>query len=155
MKTKFTIITLLISFLFSLPISAQFGFETDGSTDAGLVDISAVSGQTEVSQDNEFKAALKVSIAEHWHVNSNKPLQDYLIAAKLFIDEAEPVKITNIYYPKSHMIPFFDDSLSVFDGDFYIPFTAKLDESYTGSEITLNLQFEYQPCNDKECKAPN
>ncbi|KAA3634109.1 MAG: DUF255 domain-containing protein [Calditrichaeota bacterium] len=53
------------------------------------------------------------------------------------------------------MIPFFDDSLSVVDGDFYIPFTAKLDESYTGSEITLNLQFEYQPCNDKECKAPN
>ena len=72
---KFYILFIL---LFSqLNLLAQFGLEND------LVDIQIFQSSQQVHENSELKIALKISISESWHINSNKPNEDFLIATEI------------------------------------------------------------------------
>ena len=73
---------------------AQFGLKQDH------VKIKSYLSFDKVYPGSEVKLAVKVNIEDGWHMNSNKPYEDYLIPSELSIDTTY-FKIKSISYPKA------------------------------------------------------
>ncbi|MGA8806820.1 MAG: protein-disulfide reductase DsbD domain-containing protein, partial [Thermoanaerobaculia bacterium] len=97
----------------------------------------------------EVKGVVTATIESGWHINSNKPLDDFVIPTKLSFDGAE---LVSAQYPQ-HTVRTFTFSggqkLAVYEGTIQIPFTAKLQ---TGD--TIKGKLHYQACNDTVCLPP-
>jgi thiol:disulfide interchange protein DsbD len=97
---------------------------------------------------DQISGVLNVTIEKGWHINSNKPLEEFLIPTALSFDNAE---LISAQFPP-HVLKSFAFSsgskLAVYEGTIAIPFTAKA----TGSPITAKLH--YQSCNDNVCLPP-
>ncbi|HEY0371467.1 MAG TPA: cytochrome c biogenesis protein CcdA [Thermoanaerobaculia bacterium] len=131
-------------FLSAVPTFAQLGFGADAAPKA------TIEGSLQKRAGDDVEGTVTVTIASGWHVNSNKPSEDFAIPTELTLD-AGNVELT---YPTHQMKAFeFTNGkpLAVFDGKFQIPFRAKLHAGATA----LNATLRYQPCSDKVCLPPN
>ncbi|WP_420412060.1 DUF255 domain-containing protein [Roseibium sp.] len=93
---------------------------------------------------------LSISVADGWHINAHKPLEDYFIATELSADGIAP---SNVQYPAPIVkaLSFNAQKLALLEGDFDI--TAEFDTQKapkTPQQISLNLQ----ACSDEICLAP-
>ncbi len=154
LKIKSVIISLMLLLFSVTPIYAQFGFGEEAD-DTPIVTIEPILSYTEAEVGTQYDAALIVKIIEHWHINSSTPLQDFLIPAELSLGAVENVTISNIQYPTPSDIMLGSDKMSVYDNEVVIHFTLMIDKDYSLSSITVPLQFSFQPCDDKTCKAPD
>lgn len=93
-----------------------------------------------------LKMSLNIKLMPGWHINSNKPLQDYLIATKV---EASSKVLVN--YPKEKVVKlgFQKEPLSVFEGRFSIEL-----EKHADSEEDEYIQIPLQACSDSICLLP-
>ncbi|HEY4639835.1 MAG TPA: cytochrome c biogenesis protein CcdA, partial [Thermoanaerobaculia bacterium] len=98
---------------------------------------------------SDVKGVVTATIESGWHINSNKPLDDFVIPTKLSFDGTE---LVSAEYPP-HTVRSFTFSggqkLAVFEGTIQIPFTAKLQ-----SGDTIKGKLQYQACNDTVCLPP-
>jgi thioredoxin:protein disulfide reductase len=148
LKRVFVLIFILI---ISESVSPQFGKPLD------LVKIKAYQSFDKVTAGTEFKLAVKINIDPQWHINSNKPYEDFLIPSALSIDTTSGFSLTKIIYPKSQdrKLSFSDKPLSVFENEFYVGALAKTPANLKPGVYKLAVTFEYQSCNDKTCLPPN
>ncbi|HEV7571962.1 MAG TPA: cytochrome c biogenesis protein CcdA [Thermoanaerobaculia bacterium] len=97
----------------------------------------------------DVKGVVTATIENGWHINSNKPLDDFVIPTKLSFDGTE---LVSAQYPQ-HTVRSFTFSggqkLAVYEGTIQIPFTAKLQ-----SGDTIKGKLHYQACNDTVCLPP-
>ena len=89
---------------------------------------------------------LDITLKDGWHINSNKPLQDYLIATHLDVPEGYVVE-----YPDSQIVKlgFQPEPLSVYENNLTIRILRKIK---TSKRLYLNLPL--QACNDRICLLP-
>jgi len=108
-----------------------------------------LTGVVNERHDSDVKGVVTATIQNGWHINSNKPLDDFVIPTKLSFDGAELVSAN---YPP-HAVHAFTFSggqkLAVFEGTILIPFIAKLQ-----SGDTIHGKLHYQACNDTVCLPP-
>ena len=80
-----------------------------------------------------FRLALVATIASGWHVNSNKPSEDYLIPTEAALVPLEGLSFGVPVYPahREKKLPFSDKPLALFDGEVVIVVqgTARADAS--------------------------
>lgn len=97
--------------------------------------------QTECQELN-----INIQLADGWHINSNKPLQDYLIATE--VAASEKVRVS---YPDEEIVKlgFQEEPLSLYEGSFDIK-VKRLEA--TEQKIYLNLPL--QACSDTICLLP-
>ncbi|NWF50345.1 MAG: thioredoxin fold domain-containing protein [Ignavibacteriaceae bacterium] len=151
MKKFFQLFTVLLIFI-SPGIQSQPGFGEN------LVEIKAYSSFDNVYVDGEFKLAVKLKIKESWHINSDKPKEDFLIASIVSIDTSDNnFKVVKTYYPKAkdYKLSFSETPLSVWDGEVTIGALIKVNENIKPGNYKLIVNFDYQACNDMSCLAPN
>jgi len=143
---KFLIIVLLI--LTSNSFS-QFGLKQDHVKIEGYLSFD------KVYPGSEVKLAIKVNIEKTWHINSNKPYEDYLIPTELTI-QSDHFKVSKIYYPKPHdfTFDFSENPLSVYEGEIYIGALVDVLKDIEPGEYPLIVNLDYQACNNKSCLAP-
>ncbi len=98
---------------------------------------------------------LPVKVRPGYHVNSNTPLEEYLIPMRLTWD-AKPVEEYSVVFPKPAMekYAFSEKPLSVFTHDFSIETHLKVPASATPGLIMALGKFRYQACTDKLCLPP-
>lgn len=143
----------LISILILLSVVsafAQFGVQKD------LVKIKTFQSFDKAYPGTEFKIALQTDVAEGWHINSDKPYDEYLIPTSLIIPENPNFKLVKIAYPKPHDFKFsFSESpLSVWEGSVFFGALIKVDSATAPGTYSLIVELEYQACNDISCQAP-
>jgi thioredoxin:protein disulfide reductase len=145
------IFLLVFILLFSHSVYPQFGKPLD------LVKIKAYQSFDKIISGTEFKIAVKINIDPQWHINSNKPHEDFLIPSVLSLDTTSGFSITKIQYPKSQdrKLSFSDKPLSVFENEIYIGALANAPANLKPGTYKLAVTFEYQSCNDKTCLPPN
>lgn len=101
-------------------------------------------------------ATVTLTIPSGWHVNSNKPSEDYLKPTLVSFHPAKGFKIGPSKYPAAQTtkLEFSDKPLSVFEGVTVIavPITA-LNTAKPGKAV-LNGEVSFQPCNASSCFAP-
>ena len=143
------LITILV-ILLTATTFAQFGVQKD------LVKIETYQSFDKVYAGTEFKLAVQVEVAEGWHINSDKPYDEYLIPTSLSILENPNFKLTKVAYPKPHDFKFsFSESpLSVWEGQVYFGALVQVDSNAVPGVYSLIVELEYQACNDMSCQAP-
>ncbi len=143
------LITILV-ILLTATTFAQFGVQKD------LVKIKTYQSFDKVYAGTEFKLAVQVEVAEGWHINSDKPYDEYLIPTSLSILENPNFKLTKVAYPKPHDFKFsFSESpLSVWEGQVYFGALVEVDSNASPGVYSLIVELEYQACNDMSCQAP-
>jgi thiol:disulfide interchange protein DsbD len=129
---------------------AQFGMPKD------LVKIKTYQSFDKVYPGTEFKIGVKTDIADTWHINSDKPYDEYLIPTSLMVPKNPNFKLSKVAYPKPHDFKFsFSESpLSVWEGQVYFGALIEVDSNASPGVYSLIVELEYQACNDMSCQAP-
>jgi thiol:disulfide interchange protein DsbD len=112
-------------------------------------DLVKLTGSIDRRMGSDVHGVVTATIESGWHINSNKPLDDFVIPTVLSLDGAD---LVSAEYPP-HTVRSFkfsgDQKLAVYEGTIRILFTAKLK---SGDSIKGKLH--YQSCNDNVCLPP-
>lgn len=126
------------------------------STDAGqqetdLVRVSAggVVRAELIDHEQSGEIEIAITIKDHWHINSDKPLDDYLIPTSVTIEGA---KDTETVYPEPVVknLEFNGAPLALFEGSFSLRSKKPKDNGGGRTEILLTVQ----ACDDDVCLPP-
>lgn len=148
MRTKLLVIFLSALFFTTLSYP-QFGFKKE------LVNIKTYESFDKIYPGGEIKLAVKAKIDSSWHINSNKPYDEYLIPTKLTI-ENKNFNIEQILYPKAHdlKLAFSDKPLSVWQNDILIATLVKVNKNLSPGKYPVIVTLNYQGCNNATCLPP-
>ncbi len=101
------------------------------------------------------EAVFLLRIAPGYHVNSNKPTDEYLIPTTAAISSDLPAAVGPAAYPASSSWQAMNgDALSVYQGEarFIIPIAISADATHGSYHLALTVR--YQPCSEDTCLAP-
>ena len=135
-----------IALLAALALTAQFrGFQAASVAPAAPVT---------VKPGSEIKIPLVVRIRSGYHINSDKPAEDYLIPTQVAWD-ASPLQVVRVDYPEAEIVsyPFSEKPLSVYSGEIEIVTVLRAPADAKPGD-TIPGRLHYQACNDKACLAP-
>ena len=133
------------------PVFAQFG------QDADLVKIEVYTSLDNVYQNSQLKFAIKVNVEDGWHINSNKPNEDFLIPSSVELESEDGFKIKQVKYPEAKELEFgfSDKPVSVFEGEFVVSGIISIPDGIELGDYEIPIKFGYQACNDMTCMPPN
>jgi len=103
-----------------------------------------------------YSFLLHVTVDEPWHINSDAPLDEFLIPTSITVELPEGLTAGRIVYPPGHMraFAFSETELSVFEQEFYILGSVAVPSSLDPGTVKLGGFLEYQACNDMLCLPP-
>ena len=109
-----------------------------------------------VAAGSQVRLALKVSLPESLHTQSNRPADPTLIPTVLTIDAPAGVTVDEIVYPAAIELKQqgLDQPLQVFEHEFVVGAQVTLGPGVAEGQLTLPGQLRYQACNDMMCFAP-
>lgn len=127
-----------------------------GAAEMDILSIEAKLISEPVQTGGQFSATVDVHLQDEWHLNSNRPHDEFLIPTELRISASDNYKITNLRYPKHILkrLAFSDQPLAIFEGTFSIQLDGVISTS-TDSIVTITGALYYQGCNDQMCLPPN
>ena len=108
-----------------------------------------------INTGEQFKVVMYMKIEKPWHVNSNVPHDESLIASKITAT-GKGITLVEVTYPQPHDVTFSfsDQPVSVFEGNSEIVLTFKADKSALPGKQKIDVQLNYQACNNQSCLAP-
>ena len=143
--------SLLLCFLTSL--QAQ---ETKLPPAKYVVKPKAYASLDKVPRGRAFDVAVVAEIMPGFHVNSNKPSEDYLIPTQLLPALPAGFKVLSTTYPPGKLtkFEFSEKKLSVYDGTFTLRMRVQAPVGAPLGKTALPLTLRYQACNDSACLPP-
>jgi thiol:disulfide interchange protein len=130
-----------------------FGFVESTESD-NVVTVSAAFSVTSAAPGSTYPAALVVTVAPGWHINSSTPLDSTLIKAELRVDTLAGVVPHSITFPRPGNVQLFGQTMSVHHGRTVIPFQVSIGGETGPGNYALPIQFTCQPCNNQSCIPP-
>lgn len=110
-----------------------------------------------VPRGKTFEVAVVAEIASGYHMNSNKPLDEFLIPTTLTVQPASGLKTIEIVYPEGRLEKFSfspDKPLSVYSGSVTLRARVQAAADAPLGPQKLSLTLRYQACNDAACLPP-
>ncbi len=128
---------------------AQFGRGVD-------VDVNTLLSADAVHSGSTLYAAVEMTLEHGLHVNSNEPLEDYLIPTKVTFEMPEGFSLAETIYPESILVVAggLDDPLAVYEGTFHIGAAIEVAENVMAGDYEIPVKLRYQACDEKQCYAP-
>jgi thiol:disulfide interchange protein DsbD len=113
-------------------------------------------GQSGVLAGGTLDFAAILTIAPSWHVNSNRPNEEWLIPTEVWLDDSTTVRAEAVAWPTSHEIrlSFSEVPMAVFEGQAVVGVRVRAPESLPGGVFEFSGGIGYQACNDETCLAP-
>src|ERR1035437_395111 len=120
-----------------------------------IIDISSTS-VPDTANRNYFTVFININIKDGWHLNSNKPLDEYMTPTSIKLKDTSGIKILNIEYPPEMItkLQFSDSELSLYEGMVTIKVTLKADDVFIKDKKKAEFELEYQSCNNQTCLFP-
>ena len=109
--------------------------------------------QISVKRGGAVTATLKLAVLPGYHVNSDKPKDEFLIPLKLTWS-AGPLEVKSVTYPEPEEIKVGQDMLRVFTGTFDVKTEFKASEQTPVGPLTVAGKLRYQACNNEMCFRP-
>ncbi len=102
------------------------------------------------------ESKIPLSVQPGYHVNSNKPAEDYLIPLSLTWTKPGALEPGAVVYPKPTMekYEFSEKPLSVFTGNFDLTANFKVAPKAPAGPGAAVGRLRYQACNDRACFPP-
>ncbi|MFZ1289017.1 MAG: protein-disulfide reductase DsbD [Melioribacteraceae bacterium] len=152
MKQIKLLLAIFFYLAFTINTFSQFGFQN-----VEILKSEVYKSFDKIQQGGEVKLAVKIIIDKEWHINSDKPKEDFLIPTELKITSKSNFEIGKIVYPKSEEIKldFSDTPVSVFEGEVFIGTILKVPQNIELGEKQIIVELSYQGCNNSTCMAPS
>lgn len=102
------------------------------------------------------EVAVVAEILEGFHVNSNKPREEYLIPTTLAAEAPAGLRVVEISFPKGQVkkFEFSETPLDVYEGIFIIRMKLQVASDAPMGAIKIPMTLRYQACNDRACLPP-
>lgn len=102
------------------------------------------------------EAAVRLDIAEGWHVNANPPSDRFYIGTEVQAEPQDGVAPGKAIYPPglTKKFEFSQQPLAVYEGSVVVRLPLRAEASAAKGTRTLRARVRYQPCNDRECLQP-
>jgi thioredoxin:protein disulfide reductase len=109
-----------------------------------------------VPRGGTFEVAVIADILPGFHVNSNKPSEDYLIPTQLLPELPAGFKILSTVYPTGKLtkFEFSEKKLSVYEGTFRLRMKIQAPARAPVGKTKLPLLLRYQACTNSACLPP-
>ncbi len=156
-------ISVLVVFLlvlmaaFHTDLLAQESSGADAVASEEPVTIEAYSSRTAIAPGEDFRVLIKFIIDEGWHINSDRPFQEYLIPTNVVMNEESPFQTKKITYPAGEKMTFAfspDEPLSVYSGAVWAELDVAPFLNAAAGSALLEIDVTSQACNDRLCLAP-
>jgi hypothetical protein len=108
------------------------------------------------SRNASVQAKIPVSVQTGFHVNSNKPNEEYLIPLKLTWTSTGALEPGEVVYPKPSLekYEFAEKPLSVLTGAFDLVANFKVTGHASAGPGAAAGKLRYQACNNRACFPP-
>jgi DsbC/DsbD-like thiol-disulfide interchange protein len=109
-----------------------------------------------VQKGRTVRVAMVIDIPSGYHINSNRPLESYLIATQLKVEAPSGIRVGPTSYPRPLLrsFKFSKKQLSVYERQTIVRFTITVPANYSGGSIDLKANLRLQSCNDEVCFPP-
>jgi len=96
-----------------------------------------------------------LNIKDGWHLNANKPLDDYLTPTVVSLDTSN-VHIVHEEYPSPSLVKlrFSQTQLALYENEVQVKLSLKIKKGFNKPVLKLDGEVQYQPCNDQTCLFP-
>lgn len=141
--------TILFLFVVSL-----FNFTIAQSSNE-IVSVKITKNDSNVEIGKEFNIVLEAEVKTGWHINSNKPNDEFLIPTNVLVKEKN-VKLLKVVYPKAENLNLAvsDKPVSVFTGKIKVNLSLIVNQTVPTGKLEIPILFSYQGCNDQTCMPP-
>jgi len=102
------------------------------------------------------QGTIVMDIPRGYHVNSNKPLEKFLIPTQLKIDAPSGVRVGPVLYPRALLrtLKFSKNRVAVYEGRTTMRFTVTVPAGFSSNSAELKARLRYQSCSDEVCFPP-
>jgi len=110
-----------------------------------------------VTRGKSNSVELQFRVGDGFHINSNKPTEEYLIPTTLKLEPPTDLVIGKITYPAGTAMSFSfapDEKLSVYTGDFALTVQVRPLSSVLPSKYEVRGHLRYQACDKAQCYPP-
>jgi hypothetical protein len=122
-----------------------------------VVSVSAVGPTDPVAAGYSFQVAVLLQVKAGYHINAQKPSEDYLIGTRLTLTPPKGMKVSKVSYPRAKMasFEFSETPLAVYDGAVELVATLRTDKSLDVGDREIAGKVTFQACNDQSCLPPS
>src|SRR5687768_7790938 len=120
------------------------------------INVSASVSSNKVNRGRSVRATVTMDIPGGYHVNSNRPLEKFLIPTTLKVDAPDGIRVGPIAYLRAvlRQLRFSKRSVSVYEGRAIMRFTVTVPPGPSSDSREVKLNVRYQSCNDEVCYPP-
>jgi thioredoxin:protein disulfide reductase len=139
-----------VTLLLTLGVSLAFGQRPPEATITPFVEA------VEVRPGTSTRVALRVSLPEGLHVQSDRPRDSSLIPTVLTVEPPQGVRVEQLVYP--HPTDFAqqgqEQPLAVFEREFVLGAELAIGPDLPAGDLVIPARLRYQACDDKVCFRP-
>ena len=123
---------------------------------AADVNVSGSLTPDKTKKGRTIKGSVVMEIPSGLHVQSNKPLDKFLIPTKLDLETPSGMRVGPISYPRAVMrnLKFSKGAVAVYEGRATIRFSVNVPANYNGGSGEIKGKVRFQACNDESCFPP-
>ncbi len=123
---------------------------------ANDVKVSGWASPDKTRRGRKVQGNVVMEIPAGLHVQSNRPLDKYLVATKLEFDVPKGIDVSTPTYPRPVMrdLKFSKSKVAVFEGRAQMRFNIGIAPNFTGNSAEVRARLRFQACNDESCFAP-
>jgi len=109
-----------------------------------------------VQRGRTVRVGMVIDIPDGYHINSNRPLESYLIATQLKVEAPSGVRVGPVSYPRALLknFKFSKNKLSVYEKQIILRFDVTVPANFSGDTLDLKAHVRLQSCNDEVCFPP-
>lgn len=147
--TQFLLITGVLSFPASLAA-------TSSPQSPPNIEVSGSLSVEQAQPGRPARAVVVMDIPSGFHVNSNRPLETFLIATQLQVEAPKGVRVGPVVYPRALLrnLKFSKSKVSVFEGRTAMRFNVTVPANFGADSTEVKASLRYQSCSDEVCFPP-
>ena len=121
-----------------------------------VVKVRAIAPEEPALAGGETALTIELEITRPYHINSNRPLQDYLIPTSVEFDPAPDLNFDEAVFPEAKIkkLPVSDTPMSVYERTIKIAATLRLAEDFFLKEVIVRGRVRSQACDNNSCLPP-
>lgn len=113
-------------------------------------------GNDKAQRGRPLRVAIVIDVPSGYHINSNRPLENYLIGTSVKVEPPDGMRAGAISYPRPLLraFKFSKKQLSVYEGQARVKFAVTVPANYSENSATIKARVRLQSCNDEVCFPP-
>ncbi|HAF12436.1 MAG TPA: hypothetical protein DCK93_05095 [Blastocatellia bacterium] len=109
-----------------------------------------------IQRGRTVQASVVMDVPSGYHINSNHPLEKFLIPTQLTVEAPKGIRLGPVIYPRAVLrsFKFSKNKVSVYEGRATMRFNVTVPRSFATGSTEVKVRVRYQSCNDEVCFPP-